>query len=163
MNEISNPTACKVQNLLEQLGYKCKVVEFQETTRTSLEAATQVGCTLKQIVKSLIFKGKTSGKPLLILTSGANRVDVKKIKVLIGENIDRADPEFVRNCTGFAIGGIPPLGHVSEINTLMDEDLLKYDDLWAAAGTPNAVFRLTPQELITMSGAKVASVKEETK
>jgi prolyl-tRNA editing enzyme YbaK/EbsC (Cys-tRNA(Pro) deacylase) len=160
MRDNLNPTARKIQTILDQLGYKCEVIEFQETTRTSVDAAARVGCSLGQIVKSLIFRGKISGKPILILTSGANRVDTKKIAGLIGEKIDRADPEFVRSCTGFAIGGIPPLGHLSAIETILDEDLLSYDYLWAAAGTPNAVFKLSPQELLSMSSAKVASVKE---
>lgn len=161
MNDILSPTAQKIQTILDRLGYKCEVIEYQETTRTSIDAAAQVGCTLGQIVKSLIFIGKKSGEPILILTSGANRVDTNKISNLIGEKIDRADPEFVRSKTGYSIGGIPPLGHHSLINTLIDEDLLKYDQIWAAAGTPNAVFRLTPQDLKTMSSGKVVSVKEE--
>ena len=160
MSDLLNPTARKIQATLDQLGYKCKVIEFQETTRTSADAAARVECTLGQIVKSLIFRGRISGKPFLILTSGANRVDTRKITSLIGEKIERADPEFVRSCTGFAIGGIPPIGHLSSIDTIMDEDLLTYDFLWAAAGTPNAVFKLSPQELLTMSSAKIASVKE---
>jgi prolyl-tRNA editing enzyme YbaK/EbsC (Cys-tRNA(Pro) deacylase) len=160
MSDLLNPTARKIQTILDQLGYNCKVIEFQETTRTSVDAAARVECSLGQIVKSLIFRGKISGKPILILTSGANRVDTRKVTSLIGEKIDRADPEFVRSCTGFAIGGIPPVGHLSAIDTIMDEDLLSYDYLWAAAGTPNAVFKLTPQELLTMSSAKIAYVKE---
>jgi prolyl-tRNA editing enzyme YbaK/EbsC (Cys-tRNA(Pro) deacylase) len=160
MSDHLNPTAQKIQTILDQLGYTCEVIEFQETTRTSIDAAARVGCSLGQIVKSLIFRGKLSGKPILILTSGANRVDTKKITSIIGESIDRADPEFVRSCTGFAIGGIPPVGYLSVIETIMDEDLLSYDYLWAAAGTPNAVFKVTPQELLSMSSAKVAPVKE---
>jgi len=160
MNTNLNPTAQKVQSALDLLGYSYKVIEFQESTRTSIDAANQVGCSLGQIVKSLIFKGNTSGNPVLVLTSGANRVDIPKITTLLGEKIDRADPEFVRNWTGFAIGGIPPIGHASSIITFMDEDLLQYDFVWAAAGTPNAVFRLTPTDLRTMSSAILASIKE---
>jgi prolyl-tRNA editing enzyme YbaK/EbsC (Cys-tRNA(Pro) deacylase) len=160
MIKSSNSSARKIQDELERLGYPYKVIEFQETTRTSIDAANRVGCTLGQIVKSLIFKGKTSCKPVLVLTSGANRVDIKKITSLLGEKIDRADPEFVRSCTGFAIGGIPPIGHITPIITFMDEDLLQYEFVWAAAGTPNAVFKLTPDDLLSMSSAKVASVKE---
>ena len=160
MSDKLNPTARKIQTTLDQLGYKSKVIEFNETTRTSADAAARVGCSLGQIVKSLIFKGKVSGKPVLVLTSGSNRVDTKKISSLVGEMIERADPEFVRNRTGFAIGGIPPLGHVTSIDTFMDEDLQKYDFLWAAAGTPNAVFKLSPHELLTMSSATLANIKE---
>lgn len=161
MNSSLNKSAQKVQSALEKLGYSYQVIEFQETTRTSIEAAERVGCSLGQIVKSLIFKGNSSGKPVLVLTSGANRVDIPKITSLLGEKIDRAEPEFVRNWTGFAIGGIPPIGHTSSIITFMDEDLLQYDFVWAAAGTPNAVFRLTPDDLRTMSSAIVAHVKEK--
>ena len=160
MNTNLNPTAQKVQSALDLLGYSYKVIEFQESTRTSIDAANQVGCSLGQIVKSLIFKGNTSGNPVLVLTSGANRVDIPKITTLLGEKIDRADPEFVRNWTGFSIGGIPPIGHASSIITFMDEDLLQYDFVWAAAGTPNAVFRLTPTDLRTMSSAILASIKD---
>jgi Cys-tRNA(Pro) deacylase len=161
MNRILSPSAQKVQDHLDHLGYNYKVIEFQETTRTSADAAARVSCTIGQIVKSLIFKCRGSGKPVLILTSGANRVDVKKIASLTGDPIDRADPEFVRSMTGFAIGGIPPIGHTTAIKTYLDEDLLKFETLWAAAGTPNAVFELTPQDLQTMTSARVVPVKEE--
>ncbi|HBG75061.1 MAG: prolyl-tRNA editing protein [Chloroflexi bacterium GWB2_49_20] len=161
MNHVLSLSAQKVQDQLVHLGYNLKVIEFQETTRTSTDAAARIGCTIGQIVKSLIFKCRKSGKPVLILTSGANRVDVKKIADLTGEPIDRADPEFVRSITGFAIGGIPPIGHSTLIDTYLDEDLLKYETLWAAAGTPNAVFELSPRELHAMTSARIIRVKEE--
>lgn len=160
MNSNLNPSAQKIQGELDKLGYNCKVIEFQGTTRTSADAAARVGCSLSQIVKSLIFKGKNSNKPILVLTSGSNRVDIKKVNNLIGDTIERADPEFVRKSTGFSIGGIPPIGHPTSLSTFMDEDLLKYDFVWAAAGTPNAVFKTTPQELLGMSSAKLANIKE---
>ncbi|MFH2039433.1 MAG: YbaK/EbsC family protein, partial [Chloroflexota bacterium] len=141
--------------------YDCKVIEFQKTTRTSADAAEQVGCTVGQIIKSLVFRGHHSAKAVLVLTSGANRVDVKILANLIGEPVDRADPEFVRAITGFAIGGIPPIGHATKIESFIDEDLLKYGTLWAAAGTPNAVFELTPVDLQTMTSARVVHVKEK--
>lgn len=153
-------SANKIQKHLESLGYDCKVIEFQKTTRTSLDAAEQVGCTIGQIIKSLVFRCHNSSKAVLVLTSGANRVDVKKISNLTGEPIDRADPEFVRAVTGFAIGGIPPIGHATKIETYIDEDLLNYETLWAAAGTPNAVFELTPKDLQTMTTARVVQVRE---
>ena len=158
-NRLSS-SAQKIQEHLDGLGYSCKVIEFQKTTRTSTDAADQVGCTIGQIIKSLVFRGHNSSKAVLILTSGANRVDVKKISNLIGEPIDRADPEFVRAITGFAIGGIPPIGHATKIESYIDEDLLNYETLWAAAGTPNAVFELTPEDLQTMTNARVVQVKE---
>ena len=154
-----SPSAQKVQEALTALGFACRVVEFQESTRTAQEAADRVGVTLGQIVKSLIFRGKTSGKGLLILTSGANRVDEKIISRLVGESIERADPEFVRIMTGYAIGGVPPLAHQQPLETYLDEDLLQYEVIWAAAGTPKAVFELTPAMLKTMTGGRVVQVK----
>src|SRR5689334_5479960 len=121
-----NPTAQKIQDALRAQGFDCTVIEFQEPTRTAQEAADRVGCTLGQIVKSLIFKGEKSGKPILVLTSGVNRVDEKRISAYAGEAIGRADPDFVRSVTGFAIGGVPPLGHAQKLDTYLDEDLLQY-------------------------------------
>lgn len=152
-------TAARVQRLLIEAGYPCKVIEFSESTRTAQEAADRVGCALGQIVKSLIFRGQQSGKPILVLTSGANRVDEKHLSQVAGEPIGRADPDLVRNATGFAIGGVPPLGHATKIVTYLDEDLLQYPVLWAAAGTPNAVFELTPAQLQRMTAGVVMKVK----
>jgi Cys-tRNA(Pro) deacylase len=160
MNQELSPSAQKIQNHLKNSGFLCKVIEFQGTTRTSANAAERVGCTIGQIIKSLVFRGHNSGKAVLVLTSGANRVDVKKIANLIGESIDRADPEFVRSVTGFAIGGIPPIGHATKIETFIDEDLLKFETLWAAAGTPNAVFELSAENLQRMTNARIVQVKE---
>jgi prolyl-tRNA editing enzyme YbaK/EbsC (Cys-tRNA(Pro) deacylase) len=154
-----SPTAQRVQDLLTARGFPCKVVEFSESTRTSQEAAERAGCTLGQITKSMIFKGKTTHKPILVLTSGANRVDERRIGQYAGEPIGRADADFVRGVTGFAIGGVPPLGHVKQMETYVDEDLMQYSTIWAAAGTPNAIFELTPSQLQQMSGGKVAQVK----
>jgi len=154
-----SPSAQRVQDALAAGGYPCRVIEFVESTRTSAEAAERVGVKLGQIVKSLIFKGQTSGKPVLVLTSGANRVDEARIGAYAGEPIGRADADFVRAATGFAIGGVPPVGHATPMETYIDEDLLQYDAIWAAAGTPNAVFELTPAMLQTMTGANPAPVK----
>jgi len=154
-----SPTAQKVQDLLAERGYDCAVIEFAESTRTAQEAADRAGCLLGQITKSLIFKGTQSGKPILVLTSGANRVNEKLISSYAGEPIGRADPDFVRTVTGFAIGGVPPLGHAQQIETYLDEDLLQYPTIWAAAGTPNAIFELTPADLREMTAAHVARIK----
>ena len=154
-----SPTAQKVQDLLASLGFNFKVIEFQESTRTAQEAAERAGCTLGQIIKSLIFKGKTSDKPILVLTSGANRVNEERISEYAGEPIGRADADFVRTVTGFAIGGVPPLGHAHKMETYLDEDLLQYATIWAAAGTPNAIFELNPDALIKMTGGKTVTVK----
>ena len=154
-------SAQKVQDALTKLGYAYEVIEAAESTRTAEEAAARVGCSVGQIVKSLVFKGKKSGKAILILTSGANRVDVKRIVAYTEEKIGRADPDFVRERTGFAIGGIPPLGHLHPIETYVDEDLLNFEEIWAAAGTPKAVFKMRASELEKMTGGKIIQVKQE--
>jgi prolyl-tRNA editing enzyme YbaK/EbsC (Cys-tRNA(Pro) deacylase) len=154
-----NPSAQKIQNILRGLGSDYKVIEFSESTRTAQEAADRVGCQLGQIVKSLIFKGSSSNKGILVLTSGSNWVDEARISQYMGESISRADPEFVRNVTGFAIGGVPPVGHAQPLETYIDEDLLQYTDVWAAAGTPNAVFQLPSADLVKITSGKVVRVK----
>ncbi len=154
-----SPTAQKIQTLLNSLGYDYTVVEHAESTRTAQEAADRAGCELGQIVKSLIFRGKISGKPILVLTSGANRVDEKRISGYAGESISRADADFVRTVTGFAIGGVPPIGHTQPMETYLDEDFLSYQSIWAAAGTPNAIFELKTEDLQKMSDGKVIQVK----
>lgn len=154
-----SPSAQKIQDLLRTLGYDYTVIEHTESTRTAQEAAERAGCQLGQIVKSLIFKGKTSGKPILVLTSGANRVDEKRVSEYAGEPIGRADADFVRAVTGFAIGGVPPIGHAQTMETYLDEDFLQYQTVWAAAGTPNAIFELKTEDLQKMTGAKTARVK----
>jgi Cys-tRNA(Pro) deacylase len=158
MTQLS-PSAQKVQDALRNLGFNLTVIENTESARTAQEAADRVGVTLGQIVKSLIFKGKTSGKPILVLTSGANRVDEKRIKAYAGEKIGRAEPDFVRTVTGYAIGGVPPIAHVQQMETYLDEDLMQYDVIWAAAGTPNAVFELTPDDLQKMTRGQVKRIK----
>ena len=150
MEQKLSPSAMKVQAALNEFGIGCQVVELPQSTRSAQEAADAIGCELAQIVKSLVFKGKQSGIPILVLTSGANRVDEKLIKAVVGETIGKADADFVREHTGYAIGGIPPLGHSESIRTIIDEDLMKFDEIWAAAGTPNAVFRLTTADLRTI-------------
>jgi len=159
MENLLSASAQKVQDSLNSLGYDLTVIEFSESTRTAQEAADRVGCSLGQIVKSLIFRGQVSGRPILVLTSGSNRVDEERLQGYAGEEIGRAEAEFVREVTGFAIGGIPPLGHIRPIETYLDEDLLQYAVLWAAAGTPKAVFELTPGQLQAITSGKVVSVK----
>ena len=158
MSNLSS-SAQKIQNLLNELGYAYTVIEHAESTRTAQEAADRAGCELGQIVKSLIFKGKDSHKPILVLTSGANRVDEKCITEYASEHIVRADADFVRTVTGFAIGGVPPIGHAQAMETYLDEDFLQYQTIWAAAGTPNAIFELKTADLQKMTGGKVARVK----
>src|SRR5512147_704397 len=121
-----SPSAQKVQDQIKSLGFDYTVIEHTESTRTAQEAAERAGCELGQIVKSLIFKGKESGKPIIVLTSGANRVDEKRVREYAGEGIGKADADFVRAVTGFVIGGVPPVGHVQKIETYLDEDFLQY-------------------------------------
>jgi len=154
-------SAQRVQAALAELGFAFDVREFPESTRTSAEAAAAIGCEVGQIAKSLVFRARQSGRPVLVIASGANRVDENKIGRLIGEKIGRADAAFVREKTGFAIGGVPPLGHAEPLLALIDEDLLEFSEVWAAAGTPNAVFRLAPGDLAAMTAGRTADVKQE--
>jgi len=157
MSDLSS-SAKKVQQALQSQGLSLQVVEMPASTRTANDAAAAVGCQVGQIVKSLVFKKMNSGKALLITASGANRVNEQLIAELIHEPIGKADAEFVRQQTGFVIGGIPPIGHTQPIETLIDQDLFQFSEIWAAAGTPNAVFRLTPTELEHMTGGRVVNV-----
>lgn len=154
-------SALKVQTELEKFGIHSRVKELTESTRTAMEAAEAVGCDVAQIVKSVIFRGKGSGRHLLVVTSGANRVDEKRLAALAGEKIGRADADFVREKTGYVIGGVPPLAHKEEPITFIDRDLLDYGEIWAAAGTPNTLFHLTPAELEKITGGTVADVRQE--
>jgi prolyl-tRNA editing enzyme YbaK/EbsC (Cys-tRNA(Pro) deacylase) len=147
----------KVQQTLKSLGFSDEIVVFPDSTRTAIEAAQAVGCSVGQIVKSLVFRGAQSHKPVLALVSGANRVNEKRLGLLFGEEIEKADADFVRQHTGFAVGGVPPVGHVERLATFIDRDLLQYDEIWAAAGSPHAVFRLTPGDLQDMTGGEVVT------
>lgn len=150
--------AARVQAAAEALGLAVEVRIMPDSTRTAVEAAAACGCTVGQIVKSLVFKGKSSGKPILLLVSGSNRVDEKGVAAVLGEALTRPDADFVRATTGFAIGGIPPLGHASPVDTWIDEDLLQYLTVWAAAGTPNAVFAVDPAKLREAVSARALRV-----
>jgi len=152
-------SAQKVQEALTALGLPCQVVELPASTRTAQEAAQAIGCTVAQIVKSLIFRGMQTGKPILVLASGVNRVNEKRLGEMAGEPIGKADAEFVRQHTGFAIGGVPPVGHPTPIETYIDADLLQYQEIWAAAGTPRAVFRLIPQDLQKVNRGSIVSIQ----
>ena len=141
------------------LGFALPLVEYPESTRSAAEAAVAIGCGVGQIAKSLVFRATQSDRPVLVIASGVNRVDEAKVGALLGEAIGRADADFVRARTGFAIGGVPPLGHVEPPAAFIDRDLLAFDEIWAAAGTPNAVFLLHPEDLPRMTGGRVADVK----
>ncbi len=151
--------AQKVQAVLNEYGYALRVMELSDSTRTAQEAANAIGCTVAQIAKSLIFKGKDSQKPVLVIASGVNRVNEKAISKHFGEKLQKADAEFVLEHTGFVIGGVPPVAHKTSITTFIDEDLMQHDEIWAAAGTPNAVFKLTPEILVEITKGSVVSIK----
>ncbi len=153
-----SPSALRVQQALQAQGFDLQVLELPDSTRTAMDAAQAVGCQVGQIVKSLIFKAKRSGRPVLVVASGANRVNERIIEELIAEPLGKADADFVRQHTGFAIGGVPPVGHLETLLTFIDQDLLQYSEIWAAAGTPNAVFRLSPADLARMTGGKVVRI-----
>ncbi len=153
-------SARRVQEALAARGFDVTVREFPASTRTSAEAAAAIGCEVAQIAKTLVFRTRVSERPVLVIASGANRVDEKAVAALIGEKIGRADADFVRAKTGFAIGGVPPVGHDTALMTVIDRDLLALDEIWAAAGTPNAVFPLAPRDLVALTGGKVADIKQ---
>jgi len=152
------PSAQRVQDALAAQGFSNAVIELADSTRSAAEAAAAVGCQVGQIAKSLVFKGTDTGRAILVIASGANRVHEKRVGKQLGEKLEKADADFVREQTGFAIGGIPPIGHAALLTTLIDQDLLAYKEIWAAAGHPNAIFRLTPEELVRMTGGTVTAV-----
>lgn len=152
-------SATKVQAALRAAGLSTAVVEMPATTRTATEAAQSIGCTVGEIAKSLVFRGVTSGRPFLVLASGTNRVSEARMAGVIGEPIARATPEFVRDTTGYAIGGVPPVSHNQPIPVWIDKDLFAYAQIWAAAGTPFAVFAITPGDLQRVTSAIVVEVK----
>jgi len=159
MSDGLKPSAQKVQAALQAQGLTCEVVQMDETTRSAEDAARAVGCKIGQIVKSLIFEGRQSHQPILVMTSGVNRVNENTLGRHVSEPVKMAGADYVRETTGFAIGGIPPVGHHNRLNTFIDEDLLQYEEIWAAAGTPHAVFKLTPDQLKMITNGKVISVK----
>jgi len=159
MGTTLSPSVRRVQDTLKVLGFSNEVVELESTTRTSSDAAGAVGCQVGQIAKSILFQGGQTHKPILVIASGPNRVNEKRIAELISEPVGKANAEYVRMKTGFVIGGVPPIGHLEKPEIFIDGDLLQYDDIWAAAGSPNAVFRLTPSDLVTMTGGRVVSIK----
>ncbi|MGN4063724.1 YbaK/EbsC family protein [Burkholderia gladioli] len=152
-------SARRVALLLRERGHEHGVVILDETGRTSAEAAAGLGCQVAQIAKSILFRRASDGAPVLVIASGANRVDERKVATHVGE-IGRADAKFVRDHTGYAIGGVCPIGHLVEPVTLIDKDLLAFDSLWAAAGHPHAVFELSPEELVSLTRAPVVDVAQ---
>ncbi|MEW6228485.1 MAG: YbaK/EbsC family protein [Bacillota bacterium] len=153
-----HPSSQKVQEALRALGSSSVVVEVPESTATSAQAARAVGASAAQIAKSLIFMA--GEKPVMVIASGANRVDVSKLADLAGGAISKADAEIVREATGFAIGGVPPVGLRSRLPVFIDRDLLQHNEIWAAAGTSRSLFKVSPSELVRLTGGTVADVAE---
>ncbi len=158
MSELAAPSARKFKAAADALGLAVSILEMAQPTRTAEEAAAACGCGVGQIVKSLVFEGAESGSPYLLLVSGANRVDQAGAAAAVGEPLNRPDAAKVRAWTGYAIGGIPPFGHDAELPTFLDEDLLAYEVVWAAAGTPFAVFSVAPQALAQAVGGRVIAI-----
>jgi prolyl-tRNA editing enzyme YbaK/EbsC (Cys-tRNA(Pro) deacylase) len=152
-------SAKKVQDSLNSQGFQCQVVELPQITRTAREAAKAIGCRVEQIAKSLVFRRVNTNKPILVVASGSNRVNENRLGEQVSEPVEIADADYTRERTGFVIGGVPPIGHVERLETFLDEDLLQYDKIWAAAGHPHAVFRLTPSDLVKMTEGQVISIK----
>ena len=152
-------SARRVQAVLNDKGFDVTVEELPASTRSAAEAAAAVGCEVAQIAKSLVFRAMTSGRAVLVIMSGVNRVDERRLAEALGEPIGKADADFVRDRTGFAIGGVPPVGHRHPSPVFIDRDLFGHDVLWAAAGTPHAVFRTRAGDLASMTGGTVIDVK----
>jgi prolyl-tRNA editing enzyme YbaK/EbsC (Cys-tRNA(Pro) deacylase) len=149
----------RVRAALAAAGLDAPVVELDRSARTAADAAAALGCRVDQIAKSLVFRLPRSGRALLVITSGANRVDEARMATIVGEPVEKADAGFVREQTGFAIGGVAPVGHTHPPVTLVDEDLLAWEEIWAAAGHPSTVFRLSPAELVRITGGRATPVK----
>lgn len=160
MKPASHPTAQRTARLLVEAGFAgAQVVEFEQPTRTSAEAAAAIGCTVAEIAKSVVFRGKQTGRAIVVVASGVNRVSEVKVAALVGEPLGRADADFVRESTGYAIGGVAPLGHSGPVALVLDQDLRQFPSIWAAAGTPFSVFELTPDQLSALTAAAWADVR----
>jgi prolyl-tRNA editing enzyme YbaK/EbsC (Cys-tRNA(Pro) deacylase) len=151
-------SARRVQQALADAGLESRVVVLPQSARTAADAAAAIGCRVEQIAKSLVFRVADPDRALLVIASGRNRVDERRAAAHVNGKLGKADAAFVRAATGFAIGGVPPLGHDRPIETLIDEDLLRFDTIWAAAGTPHAVFSIRPQDLVRATGGRVVAV-----
>jgi prolyl-tRNA editing enzyme YbaK/EbsC (Cys-tRNA(Pro) deacylase) len=159
MRPAQHPTAVRLSQRLRESGVDAQVVEFEQPTRTSADAAAAIGCSVAEIAKSVVFRGKASGEAIVVVASGANRVSEEKVAAIVGEALARADAEFVREATGYVIGGVAPIGHAKPVKLLLDDDLQRFETVWAAGGTPHSVFPLTPAQLRSATGADWSDVK----
>jgi len=155
-----HPTALRIAQLLREAGLDGQVVEFEQPTRTSADAAAAIGCAVSEIAKSIVFRGETSGQAVIVVASGDNRVSEAKVAAKVGEPLARADADFVRAATGYVIGGVAPIGHAQPVKLLLDEDLRRFETVWAAGGTPFSVFPLRPDQLRSLTGADWSDVKQ---
>lgn len=160
MKPARHPTALRTWQLLREAGIDTRVVEFEQPTRTSADAAAAIGCAVAEIAKSIVFRGEKSGEAVIVVASGDNRVSETKVAEKIGEPLLRADADFVREATGYAIGGVAPIGHSRPVKLLLDEDLQRFKTIWAAAGTPFSVFPLSPDQLRSLTGADWANIRQ---
>ncbi len=156
-----NSSVERVRAALLSAGHADTIAEFPDGTRTAADAAAAVGCTVAQIAKSIVLRA--GEQFVLVIASGVNRVDVAKVSALLGVTVKSADARWVRDVTGFAIGGVAPVGHLATPRVLIDEDLLVLDPVWAAAGSPKHAFRTSTADIVRMTGGHVADVKEPTK
>jgi len=161
MADNSSSSLRRVQEYLSRSGNDFEVREFSSSTRTAADAADSIGCEVGQIAKSLIFQDKKTDELVLIIASGSNRVDTKKISKSVGFKLKQAKADLVKEKTGFAIGGIPPIAHTEQLQTILDEDLQQYVEIWAAAGTPHSVFQLTPTSLEELTKGNWLNLKQE--
>ena len=146
----------RVTKALADAGIDAQIVETTDQTRTAEQAAAQAGCVVDQIAKSIIFKGEDSNLAVLFITAGGNQVDAAKASTVAGEVLGKADAELIRAQTGFAIGGVSPVGHLNPIRTFIDPRLTEFDVIWAAAGTPRHIFSLAPSDLIALTNGQLA-------
>jgi len=147
-----------VMQALEAAGLVCPIVELPDSARTARQAAEAIGCTVAQIAKSIVFRTRNTGKAILVVASGVNRINETAVAAHLGESIAIAPADFVRKVTGYAIGGVPPCGHTGKLNIYLDQDLLALSPLWAAAGTPHTVFSLTPEQLTELTAGTVLKI-----
>jgi prolyl-tRNA editing enzyme YbaK/EbsC (Cys-tRNA(Pro) deacylase) len=157
---LGSATVERVARALRDAGLDAAIVELPGAARTAKAAAEFLGCEVSQIANSLVFRGATSGTAILVMSSGARRVDTGKLAGLVGEPIAKADAEFVRAATGFAIGGVAPVGHTGAPRTFVERSLAAFPDVWAAAGHPNTVFRLRYADLVRITGGAEVDVAE---
>jgi prolyl-tRNA editing enzyme YbaK/EbsC (Cys-tRNA(Pro) deacylase) len=159
MAEELSRSARRMQDVLSARGTDLEVIELPSTTRTAVEAATALGCAVEQIAKSIVFRTVKDKTPVMVVASGVNRVNEARIAEIVGEPIEKADAAYVREKTGFVIGGVPPMGHAEPIYTIIDEDLVKVGEVWAAAGTPKSVFKLSAKGLLELTAGDLRAIK----